>query len=70
MKYTVIKEFIDKYDKTLYKVNTIIEISEVRAKEILTVDKLIERVEEPQEVKAEEVKIEKKNAKTKSKKSK
>lgn len=46
-KYKVIKNFTDKYDKTKkYKVDDIIEFDDKRAKEILSVDKLIQKIKE------------------------
>lgn len=45
MKYIVIKDFTDKYDRTIkYKVNDELDITPDRAKEILSVDKLIKKV--------------------------
>lgn len=50
MKYLVIKNFTDKYDKSIkYKVGDIVEFTKKRANEILKVDKLIEKIEEPTE---------------------
>lgn len=48
MKYEVIKDFTDKYDRTIkYKVGQIVEFDSLRAKEILSVDKLIKKVTKP-----------------------
>jgi len=44
-KYQVIKNFTDKYDKTKkYKIGEELEFTTERAKEILSVDKLIKKV--------------------------
>ena len=46
-KYLVIKKFTDKYDKTKkYQVGDELELTTERAKEILSVDKLIKKVTE------------------------
>lgn len=46
-KYQVIKNFTDKYDsKKKYKVGDELEITTERAKEILSVDKLIKKITE------------------------
>lgn len=48
MKYQVIKNFKDKYTGELYEANkTVLELTEERAKEILSVDKLIKKVQKP-----------------------
>ena len=47
MKYQVIKKFKDKYSGEIYEVGSILEITKKRAKEILSVNKLIEEYEEP-----------------------
>ena len=47
MKYIVLKNFTDKYTKVKYEVNQVIELTEERAKEILSVDKLIKKVQKP-----------------------
>lgn len=45
--YKVIKNFTDKYNKSIkYKVGDVVEFEESRAKEILTVGKLIQKVKE------------------------
>lgn len=44
MKYKVVKEFTDKYTKEKYPVGKILELTEERANEILSVDKLIVKV--------------------------
>ena len=66
MKAIVLQKFEDKYTKEIYKVNAVIDITEERFAEILTVGKLVERVE------TEEVaeKAEKKPAKKKTTKKK
>lgn len=47
-KYKILKKFTDKYDKTIeYKVGKVEEFSDKRAKEILSVGKLIEPYVEP-----------------------
>lgn len=51
MKVKVIHEFIDKHTTEIHKVNDILEISEERFEEILTVGKLIEKVAEVTEEK-------------------
>lgn len=51
MKAKVIHEFIDKHTTEIHKVNDILEISEERFEEILTVGKLIEKVAEVTEEK-------------------
>ncbi len=49
MKYKVLKNFTDKYDNTIkYVENDIVEFTGKRAKEILSVDNLIEKIEEPE----------------------
>ena len=48
MKYIVLKKFKDKYTGEKYEVNDVIEISKERAKEILSVDKLIKKVQKTQ----------------------
>lgn len=49
MRYIVLKEFTDKYDKSVkYESGKIYEFTKKRAKEILKVDKLIEEVQEEQ----------------------
>lgn len=48
--YEVIKTFTDKYDGSLHKEGEIINISPERAKEILSVDKLIKKIKTPKEV--------------------
>ena len=47
MKYIVLKNFTDKYTKVKYEVNDVLELTEERAKEILSVDKLIKKVQKP-----------------------
>lgn len=44
MKYKVIEGFRDKYTNQRYKIGDVIEITEERAKEILSKDKLITKV--------------------------
>lgn len=51
MKVRVIKSFRDKYTKKVYKADDIIEVSEERFDEILSVDKLVEKVTEVTEPK-------------------
>lgn len=47
-KYIILRKFTDKYDKTIeYKVGKVEEFSDKRAKEILSVGKLIELYVEP-----------------------
>lgn len=46
MKYVVLKPFTDKYDKTQYNVGDTLDITKKRAKEILSVDTLIEEVKD------------------------
>lgn len=49
MKYIVLKNFTDKYDKSIkYETGKIYEFTKKRAKEILKVDKLIEEVQDEQ----------------------
>ena len=49
MKYRILKNFVDKYDKTIkYVENDIVDFTGKRAKEILSVDLLIEKIEEPE----------------------
>ena len=45
-KYQVIKNFTDKYDRTKYQVGDELELTTERAKEILSVDKLIKKITE------------------------
>ena len=45
--YKVLKNFTDKYTKAKYKVGDEVDFTEKRAKEILTVGKLIEKIEKP-----------------------
>lgn len=46
MKYIILKDFTDKYDNSIkYKKDDIEDFSKERAKEILSVDKLIKKVE-------------------------
>lgn len=48
MKYIVLKKFTDKYDKAIkYEKGKTYEFTEERAKEILSVDKLIKKVSKP-----------------------
>ena len=47
MKYEVIKNFKDKYTNERYEVGQIIELTSDRAKEILSVDKLIKKAKQP-----------------------
>ncbi len=51
MKAKVLQKFEDKYTKEIYKVNDVIDITEERFEEILTVGKFVERIEEPAEEK-------------------
>ena len=47
-KYKVIKNFTDKYDLSRkYKIGEVVEFENDRAKEILSVGKLIEKINEP-----------------------
>lgn len=62
--YKVIKNFTDKHTKVKYKVGDVVEFSTTRANEILTVGKLIEKVEEVTEKVTEDV-VEKKPRKKK-----
>ena len=49
MKFRILKGFTDKYDKSIkYVENDIVEFTGKRAKEILSVDNLIEKIEEPE----------------------
>ena len=57
--YKVIKGFNDKYTGEKYKVGDVVEFSTTRANEILTVDKLIEKIVE------ETIETPKKNKKSK-----
>lgn len=45
MKYRVIKDFTDKHTYTKYKTGDVIELTNERAKEILSVDKFITKVQ-------------------------
>ena len=47
MKYEVIKNFKDKHTGERYKIGDVLDITKTRAKEILTVDKLIKEVKQP-----------------------
>ena len=53
MKAKVVREFRDKYTGETYPIKKVIEISEERFEEILTVGAFVERVEEPKEKDAE-----------------
>lgn len=45
MKYKILENFTDKYNKTIkYKTNDIVEFTEERANEILKVGNLIEKI--------------------------
>lgn len=58
-KYKILKKFTDKYDKTIeYKAGKVEEFSDKRAKEILSVGKLIELYVEPIQHKEDEETIE------------
>lgn len=47
-KYKIVKNFTDKYDKSIkYKIGDVVEFDTDRAKEILSVDKLIQKIAEP-----------------------
>lgn len=48
--YKVIKSFNDKYTQTKYKVGDEVFFTDKRAKEILSVGNLIEKIEETEEV--------------------
>ena len=62
--YKVLKNFTDKYTGARYKTGDIVEFTEKRAKEILTVGNLIEKIEvETEEV----VEVEKPKKKGKKK---
>ena len=52
--YKIIKNFNDKYTKVKYKVGDVVDFSTTRANEILTVGKLIEKIEEVETVEVEE----------------
>ncbi len=51
MNAKVVKEFRDKYTGQTYKPNTVLEITERRFAEILTVGKFVEKIEEDEEPK-------------------
>ena len=66
MNYKVIKSFTDKYTKTKYQVGDVLELTDERAKEILSVGKLIEKIEvETSENETEQVETPKKNKRKK-----
>lgn len=65
MKARVLQKFEDKYTKEIHKVNDVIEITEERFEEILTVGNFVERIEEAAEP-AEEKPAKKKAAKKKA----
>lgn len=50
-KYEIVKNFTDKYDKSKkYKIGDVVEFDSARAKEILSVDTLIKKINEPKKV--------------------
>ena len=53
MKAKVLKRFRDKNTRKIYNAGDIISISKTRFEEILTVDKLVEKVEDETKNKAE-----------------
>ena len=49
MKVKVLKKFIDKHNGNVYQVGEILTITKKRYNEILSVDKLVEEIEEKQD---------------------
>lgn len=51
-KYKIVKNFTDKHNKKVkYKIGDVVEFDSERAKEILSVDKLIQKIAEPKKAK-------------------
>lgn len=67
-KYKVIKRFTDKYNRTKYKVGDELELTDKRAKEILSVKELIEKISEEKPEKEADKKADKKANKKADKK--